>query len=98
MPQTRSGARYNPSGSSQKGYRLDYGRSQSVTEGQQSVNESKTNKLCSYAADNTVLPSNRVETATRSLSGHIQSQPEGLQQCIAAQNIPDPCRSVEKLH
>ncbi|MBW0567192.1 hypothetical protein O181_106907 [Austropuccinia psidii MF-1] len=37
-------------------------------------------------------------TTTRSLSGHIKSQPEGLQQCIAAQRVPDPCRSVEKLH
>ncbi|MBW0585913.1 hypothetical protein O181_125628 [Austropuccinia psidii MF-1] len=34
----------------------------------------------------------------RSLSGHIKSQPEGLKQCIASQRIPDPCRSVEKLH
>ncbi|MBW0590232.1 hypothetical protein O181_129947 [Austropuccinia psidii MF-1] len=38
------------------------------------------------------------DTATRSLSGHIQSQPEGLQQCTAAQRVPDLCRSVEKLH
>ncbi|MBW0550941.1 hypothetical protein O181_090656 [Austropuccinia psidii MF-1] len=28
----------------------------------------------------------------------MQSQPEGLQQCIAAHIEPDPCRSVEKLH
>ncbi|MBW0479493.1 hypothetical protein O181_019208 [Austropuccinia psidii MF-1] len=34
MPSTRSGASYNPSSSSQKGYKRDYGRSQSVTEGQ----------------------------------------------------------------
>ncbi|MBW0588413.1 hypothetical protein O181_128128 [Austropuccinia psidii MF-1] len=27
-----------------------------------------------------------------------QGQPEGLQQCTAAQRVPDPCRSVEKLH
>ncbi|MBW0506667.1 hypothetical protein O181_046382 [Austropuccinia psidii MF-1] len=74
MPSTRSGASYNPSRSSQKGYRCDYGRSQSVTEGQ------------------------GADTTTRSLSGHIQSQPEGLQQCIAAQRVPDTCRSVEKLH
>ncbi|MBW0500879.1 hypothetical protein O181_040594 [Austropuccinia psidii MF-1] len=65
MPSTRSGASYNPSSSLQKGYRRDYGRSQSVTEGQ---------------------------------GGHIQSHPEGLKQCIAAQRVPDPCRSVEKLH
>ncbi|MBW0573240.1 hypothetical protein O181_112955, partial [Austropuccinia psidii MF-1] len=38
------------------------------------------------------------ETATRSVSGHMKSQAEGLQQCIAAQRVPDPCRSVEKLH
>ncbi|MBW0555031.1 hypothetical protein O181_094746, partial [Austropuccinia psidii MF-1] len=38
------------------------------------------------------------DTAARSLSGDLQSQPEGLQQCIAAQRVPDPCRSVEKLH
>ncbi|MBW0593087.1 hypothetical protein O181_132802 [Austropuccinia psidii MF-1] len=42
--------------------------------------------------------SKRGETATRNLIGHIQSQPEGLQQCIAPQRVPDPCRSVEKLH
>ncbi|MBW0564241.1 hypothetical protein O181_103956 [Austropuccinia psidii MF-1] len=74
MPSTRSGASYNPSSSSQKGYRHDYGRSQSVTEGQGD------------------------DTSKRSLNGHIQSQPEGLQQLIAAQRVPDPCRSVEKLH
>ncbi|MBW0575360.1 hypothetical protein O181_115075, partial [Austropuccinia psidii MF-1] len=38
------------------------------------------------------------DTATRSLSGHLERQPEGLQQCIAAQRVPDPCRYVEKLH
>ncbi|MBW0574153.1 hypothetical protein O181_113868 [Austropuccinia psidii MF-1] len=40
----------------------------------------------------------RAETATKSLSGHIKSQLEGLQQCIAAQRVLDPCRSVEKMH
>ncbi|MBW0542897.1 hypothetical protein O181_082612 [Austropuccinia psidii MF-1] len=64
MPSTRSGASYNPSCSSQKCFRSDYGRRQSVIEGQ---------------------------------GGHIQSQPEGLQQCIAAQRVPDSCISVEKL-
>ncbi|MBW0536973.1 hypothetical protein O181_076688, partial [Austropuccinia psidii MF-1] len=34
-------------------------------------------------------------TATRSLIGHLQSQPEGLQRCTAAQRVPDPCRSVK---
>ncbi|MBW0581114.1 hypothetical protein O181_120829 [Austropuccinia psidii MF-1] len=98
MPSTRSGAIYNPSSSSQKGYRRGDGRSQSVTEGQGSVNESKNDKLCHSEADKTVLPSNRADTATRSLSGDIQSQPEGPKQCIAVQQVPDPCRSVEKLH
>ncbi|MBW0556642.1 hypothetical protein O181_096357 [Austropuccinia psidii MF-1] len=74
MPSTRSGARYIPLRSSQKGYRCDYGRSQSVTEGQ------------------------GADTTRRILSGHIQSQLEGLQQCISAQRVPHPCRSVEKLH
>ncbi|MBW0473596.1 hypothetical protein O181_013311 [Austropuccinia psidii MF-1] len=41
MPSTRSGASYNSSSSSQKGYRRDYGRSQSVTQGQRSVNASQ---------------------------------------------------------
>ncbi|MBW0573359.1 hypothetical protein O181_113074 [Austropuccinia psidii MF-1] len=66
-------ASYYPSRSSQKGYRCEYGRSQSVTEGR------------------------GADTATRRRSGHIKSQPEGLQQFIVAQRIPDPCRSVEKL-
>ncbi|MBW0554545.1 hypothetical protein O181_094260 [Austropuccinia psidii MF-1] len=98
MHPTRSGASYNPSSSSQKGHRRDYGRSQSVTEGQGSVDDFQINKSCHSEADNTVLPSNRAETATRSLSGQLQRQPEGLQQCIAAQRVTDPCRSLEKLH
>ncbi|MBW0554805.1 hypothetical protein O181_094520 [Austropuccinia psidii MF-1] len=98
MPSTRSEASYILSGSSQKGYRRDYGGSQSVTEGQGSVNGSQTEKLCHSESDNTVLPSNRAETSTRSLSVHMKSHPEGLQQCIAAQRLPDPCSSVEKLH
>ncbi|MBW0588177.1 hypothetical protein O181_127892, partial [Austropuccinia psidii MF-1] len=89
---------YNPSSSSQKSHRRDYGRSQSVTEGQGSVVDFKIHKLCHSEADNTILPSNSAETATRSLSVHLKSQPEGLQQCTAAQRLPDPCRSVEKLH
>ncbi|MBW0577720.1 hypothetical protein O181_117435 [Austropuccinia psidii MF-1] len=98
MPSTRSGATYNPSRSSQKGDRSYYGRSQSVTEGQGSVDDFQINKLCHSGAYNTFLPLNRADTATRRLSGHIQSQPEGLQQCIEAQRVPDPFRSVEKLH
>ncbi|MBW0559515.1 hypothetical protein O181_099230 [Austropuccinia psidii MF-1] len=98
MPSTRSGACYNPSSSSQQCHGHDYGRSQSVTEVQHSVDDFPINKLCYSEADNTFLPSKRAETATRSLSGHIKSQPEGLQQCIAAQRGPDPCQPVEKLH
>ncbi|MBW0590722.1 hypothetical protein O181_130437 [Austropuccinia psidii MF-1] len=98
MPSTRSGASYNPQEAPKKGHIRDYGRSQSVTEGQASVDDLQINTLCHSEADNTNLPSNRAGTSTRSLSGHIQSQPEVLQQCIAAQRVPDPCRSVEKLH
>ncbi|MBW0548054.1 hypothetical protein O181_087769 [Austropuccinia psidii MF-1] len=98
MPSTISGGSYNPSRRSQKHHRFDYSRSQPVTEGQGSVDDFQINKLCHSEADNTVLPSNRADTTTKSLSGHIQNQPEGLQQCIAEQRIPDPCISVEKLH
>ncbi|MBW0544437.1 hypothetical protein O181_084152 [Austropuccinia psidii MF-1] len=52
MPSKRSGASYNPSRSSQKGYRHDYGRSQSVTEGQGSVNESQIDRLCHSDTNN----------------------------------------------
>ncbi|MBW0500452.1 hypothetical protein O181_040167 [Austropuccinia psidii MF-1] len=96
MPSSRSGASYNPSSSSQNVYRCDYGRNKSVTEGQGLVNESQIDKLCHSEADNTVLPSKKADTTTRSLSGCIQIQPEGLKQCITAQRVPDPCRSVEK--
>ncbi|MBW0528802.1 hypothetical protein O181_068517 [Austropuccinia psidii MF-1] len=78
MPSNRSGASYNPSSSFQKGHRPDYGRNQSVTEGQGSVYDFQINKLGHSEADNTILPSNRADTATKSLSGHLQSQPEGL--------------------
>ncbi|MBW0535613.1 hypothetical protein O181_075328 [Austropuccinia psidii MF-1] len=80
MPSTTSGSGYNPSSSSQKGHRPEYGRSQSVTEEQGPVNESQTNTLCHSEADNTVLPSSGADTATRSLSGNLQSQPESLKQ------------------
>ncbi|MBW0586183.1 hypothetical protein O181_125898 [Austropuccinia psidii MF-1] len=98
MPPTRSGASFNPSSSSQKGHRCDYCRSQLVKEGQGSFDDFQINKLCHSEVDNTMLPSNRADTATKSLSGHLQSQPEGLQQCTTAQRVLDPCRSVEKLH
>ncbi|MBW0591424.1 hypothetical protein O181_131139 [Austropuccinia psidii MF-1] len=98
MPSTRSGASYKPSSSSQKGHRHDYGRSQSDTERKGLVKDFHNNKLSNSDADDTILPSKRADTATRSLSGHLKSQPEGLQQCTAAQRVPDPCRSMEKLH
>ncbi|MBW0585931.1 hypothetical protein O181_125646, partial [Austropuccinia psidii MF-1] len=79
-------------------YRCDYGRSQSAIEGQGSVNGSQTDKFCHSEADNTILPSNRADTSTTSLSGDIQSHSEVLQKCIAAQRGPYPFRSVEKLH
>ncbi|MBW0586491.1 hypothetical protein O181_126206 [Austropuccinia psidii MF-1] len=71
-------ARYKPSSSSQKGHRRDYGRSQSDTEGQGSVKDFHNRKLSNSEVDDTILPSKRADTATRSLSGHLQSQPEGL--------------------
>ncbi|MBW0588152.1 hypothetical protein O181_127867 [Austropuccinia psidii MF-1] len=98
MPSTRSGAGYKPSRSSQKGHRHDYGRSQSDTEGQGSGKDIHDNKLSNSEADDTILPSKRAETAISCLSGHLESQQEGLQQCTTAQRVPDPCRSVEKLH
>ncbi|MBW0514888.1 hypothetical protein O181_054603 [Austropuccinia psidii MF-1] len=98
MPSTRSAASYNPSRSSQKAHRWDYGRSQLVTKAQGSAYDSQINTLVHSEADNTVLTSNRAETTTKSLSGYIQRQPEGLQQCISAQRVQDPCRSVGKLH
>ncbi|MBW0482738.1 hypothetical protein O181_022453 [Austropuccinia psidii MF-1] len=98
MPSKRSEAIFNPSRSSQKRYRHDYCRSHSVTEGQGSVNEAQTNKLFHSEADNTFLPSKRANTSIRRLSGHIQSQPEGLKQCPEAQRVPDHFISVEKLH
>ncbi|MBW0498609.1 hypothetical protein O181_038324 [Austropuccinia psidii MF-1] len=98
MPSTGTGASYKPSSSSQNGHRRDYGRRQSDTEGQGSVKDFHNSKLANSEADDTLLPSKRADTATRSLSGHFQSQPEGLQQWTSAQRVPDPCRSVEKLH
>ncbi|MBW0590149.1 hypothetical protein O181_129864 [Austropuccinia psidii MF-1] len=51
-----------------------------------------------YGRSQSVTEGQRADAATRSLSGHLQSHPEGLQQCTAAQRVPYPCRSVEKLH
>ncbi|MBW0494270.1 hypothetical protein O181_033985 [Austropuccinia psidii MF-1] len=83
MPSTRSEASYNPSSISQKGYRPDYCRSQTVTEGQESVNESQIDKLCHSDANNTFLPLKRDENGTRSLSGHSKSQSKGLKECLS---------------
>ncbi|MBW0570550.1 hypothetical protein O181_110265 [Austropuccinia psidii MF-1] len=80
MPSTRSGRSYKPSSSSQKGHRRDYGKSQSDTEGEGSVKDFHNNKLSDSEADDTILPLKRTDTSTRSLSGHLQSHPEGLQQ------------------
>ncbi|MBW0592648.1 hypothetical protein O181_132363 [Austropuccinia psidii MF-1] len=98
MPSTRSGASYNPSSSSQKGNRHDYGRGQSGTERKGSVDDFQTTKMGHSEADNTILLSKRADTATTSLSGHIQSQPQCIQQCTSVQGVPDPCRPVEELH
>ncbi|MBW0548368.1 hypothetical protein O181_088083, partial [Austropuccinia psidii MF-1] len=73
-------------------------RSQPGTERKGSVDDFQTTKKGHYDADNTILPSQRADTATRSPSGHIQSQPQSLQQCPAVPGVPDPCISVEKLH
>ncbi|MBW0461298.1 hypothetical protein O181_001013 [Austropuccinia psidii MF-1] len=91
-------ASYNTSGRSQNNDRHDFGRSQSVTEGQGSVNESQTHKLCHSEAYGTVLTSKRAYNATRSLSRNLQSQPEDFQQILEVQRVPDPFISVEKLH
>ncbi|MBW0585709.1 hypothetical protein O181_125424 [Austropuccinia psidii MF-1] len=99
MPSTRSGARYNPSSSSQKGNRRDYGRGQAGREGKGSVDDFQTTQMGHSEADNTILPSKRADTATTSLSGHIQSQPHCfLQQCTSGQGVPDPRRPVEELY
>ncbi|MBW0543047.1 hypothetical protein O181_082762 [Austropuccinia psidii MF-1] len=86
-----------PKEAPKKGYRCDYDRRQSVTQGQGSVNEAQTDILCHSEADDTSLPSERAGTITRTLSGPLKSQDKGLQQCLAAKRLPDPCSSVEKL-
>ncbi|MBW0579996.1 hypothetical protein O181_119711 [Austropuccinia psidii MF-1] len=98
MPSIRSVSSYNPSRSSQKRYRHDYGRRQSVTEGQELVNEAQTNKLFHFETDSTVLPLKRAYTSTRSLSWHIQSQPECIQQFTSAQILSNRRRPLEKLN
>ncbi|MBW0576434.1 hypothetical protein O181_116149 [Austropuccinia psidii MF-1] len=57
MHSSRSGTSYRPSGSSQKGHRRDYGRSQSNTEGQGSGKDFNNIKLSNSEADDTILPS-----------------------------------------
>ncbi|MBW0501030.1 hypothetical protein O181_040745 [Austropuccinia psidii MF-1] len=53
---------------------------------------------CDYGRRQSVTEVQRADTATRNLSGHLKSQPEGLTKFLAAQRIPNPCRSVETLH
>ncbi|MBW0590976.1 hypothetical protein O181_130691, partial [Austropuccinia psidii MF-1] len=66
-----------------------------------SNNLQKAKNLANRASYN---PSSSSQKGHRCDDGRSQSvteaqgQPEGLQQCIAAQRVPDPCRSVEKLH
>ncbi|MBW0549366.1 hypothetical protein O181_089081, partial [Austropuccinia psidii MF-1] len=69
-----------------------------MAEGQGSVNESQTEKLCHCEADSTILPSKRAETATRNLSGHIKSQPEGIQKCTSTQRVSNSSTPLKKLH
>ncbi|MBW0526835.1 hypothetical protein O181_066550 [Austropuccinia psidii MF-1] len=78
--------------------RRDYGRRQPGKEGKGSLDDLQTTKIGHSDSDDTILPSQRADTATRSLSGHIQSQPQSLQQFPAVQGVPEPCRSVKKLH
>ncbi|MBW0534023.1 hypothetical protein O181_073738 [Austropuccinia psidii MF-1] len=40
----------------------------------------------------------RSQSDTEGQGGHLQIHPEGLQQCTEGQGVPDPCRSVDKLH
>ncbi|MBW0463452.1 hypothetical protein O181_003167 [Austropuccinia psidii MF-1] len=72
-----------PQAPPKKGYIHDYGRIQSVTEGQMSVNESQTDELCHYEVDNTGLLSKRSDTAKGSPFGHIYRQPEGEYHILA---------------
>ncbi|MBW0572789.1 hypothetical protein O181_112504 [Austropuccinia psidii MF-1] len=98
MPSTTTGGSFKPSSSSQRSHRRDYCRSQSDIEGQGSVRNFHNNTMSNDEVYDTILPSKRADTATRILCGHLQSQPEGLQQCTAAQIVPHPCSSLEKLH
>ncbi|MBW0471059.1 hypothetical protein O181_010774 [Austropuccinia psidii MF-1] len=79
-----------PQSAPKKDFRHHYGRSQSVSEGQGSVNEAQADKLCYSEAGKAVLPSNRAENATRSLNEPLQIHPEG--------GVLNPGRHLEKLH
>ncbi|MBW0518577.1 hypothetical protein O181_058292 [Austropuccinia psidii MF-1] len=94
MPSTISGASNNPSSSSQKGHRRDYGRSQSVTERQGLVDYLEINKLVHSEAYHTVLPSNKADTATRSLNNcrSVKKQHEFLPDC---KKIPGPFQHLK---
>ncbi|MBW0565981.1 hypothetical protein O181_105696 [Austropuccinia psidii MF-1] len=97
-PENNQEQAISPQEAPKKGHRRYYGRSQSDTEGQGSVKDFHNIKLSNSEADESILPSKRADTTTRSLSGPLQSRPEGLQQSTAEQRVPHPCRSVEKLH
>ncbi|MBW0583535.1 hypothetical protein O181_123250, partial [Austropuccinia psidii MF-1] len=59
---------------------------------------SQTGIRCDYGRSQPGTEGKGAHTATRGLSGHIKSQPQSIEQCPAVQGVPDPCRSVEKLH
>ncbi|MBW0591139.1 hypothetical protein O181_130854, partial [Austropuccinia psidii MF-1] len=56
---------------------------------------SKNGNRCDYGRGQPGTEGKGADTATISLSGHIQSQPQSIQQFPAVQGVPDPCRSVK---
>ncbi|MBW0496631.1 hypothetical protein O181_036346 [Austropuccinia psidii MF-1] len=69
-----------------------------IAEAQGSVNESQTENLCCLEAYTTILPSSRAETSTRSLNGHMKSNPECIQKFTSTQRGSNSRRSLENLH
>ncbi|MBW0569046.1 hypothetical protein O181_108761 [Austropuccinia psidii MF-1] len=59
---------------------------------------SQKGNRCDYGRSQPGTEGKGADTATRSLSGHIQSQTQSLKQCPGVQGVPEPFRSVEKLH
>ncbi|MBW0469289.1 hypothetical protein O181_009004 [Austropuccinia psidii MF-1] len=98
MPFPRSGASYNPSSSFKRNFERDYGRRKSVSEGQGSLNELQTDKLCYSEAYKTIFPSNRAYTSTRSLSLDTQIQPDGIKHYTSTQRVSNPRISLKKVH